>query len=205
MHKQQEELIQQKKRFIEKQKQEFPEEFLKKALGGLLIVPADLYEFVNSGTKEAFTIEEIEDLYNITEKIVAVIDLTNKPYGAFLDAVGFAKHINEQLAVIVKDILLEEYQLYTFYMYNIDGVLFDLNALQQEELEKIVALAEVMGINLIPSISKNEDLKNIKRFEDGIRFVSTNNAEITKQIPENLKLVTTEKNINADLVIRGLK
>ncbi len=193
-----------KREFINRKKEEFSPDFLKKALGGIFMPIHDLEMFVKEGVREAKRAGSPEDLLNMEGKRIAVIDLKSSDYSPELDTVGMAKRLNENLAVLAEDILLEEYQLYLLYMYNIDGVIFDLSYTDAGELKKIVDLSAIMGINLIPSISSAEEAELIKEFGDVIRFVSPNEMGLYGSLSDRFKLLSYRETDRADLIIRSV-
>ena len=190
-------LVRNKKRFIEEKKKDLDPGLLKRGLDSLYIETRSVAEKIENGIKKIVQIKDIEELYDIKDETIAILDIQKKPYEAVLDTVSIVKKVNEQLCVIAKDVVLEDYQLYLFNIYNFDGVIFHLEYVDRKFMKEIEFLSAVMGIELIPFIKNETDLSEINRWNE-VNVVSPLNEEIikSKEFPKNVKII---KDINSDI------
>jgi len=150
--------IEKKRELIKRKKEEVPSHILEVGLNLLYIEPHD----VISRIKEKTIIEQIslKDIFNATNKTV-FIDISEHPYDDALDNIGYSKQLDPELAVIAKDIVLEEYQIFLNRIYQIDAVAFPISPLNKKAVEKFVNVMESMGVLPIPIIDEENDLAKI--------------------------------------------
>ena len=177
-------LLDKKKLSIENKKKDLPKEFLKQSLGSLLIDVNDVYERVKNGLKVISLLDSFDDLYKEDGNGVVALDISNMGYDATLDNIAYAKRINENLCVVVKDILLDEYQMYLYNMHNIDGVIFDVGNVDGDELKNIVFLSQVMGIELIASLYSIQDLEKTSKYPEAFRVFMVSDDKLTEKLPK---------------------
>ena len=91
-----------------------------------------------------------------------MIDIRDMPYSSELDTIASNKSIKPELGVIVYDIILEEYQVYLHRIYQTDAIVFPLKPLNEKTAEKIIFIANSMGILPIPFIESLDELSKIK-------------------------------------------
>ncbi len=202
-------LIENKKLLIENKKKDLPKDFLKQNLGSLLIDVNDVYEKVKEGVKTITLVENLDDLYNENGDDIVAFDIKEMAYNAELDNIAYAKRLNEDLCVVVEDILLDDYQMYLYNMFNIDGVIFDVQNVDKEELKNIIFLANVMGITLIYSVRHENDLNKIKKYEKNIRFLAVDDDSLVESLPDDAYIVKkTDSKLSkryADIFIKRKK
>ncbi len=185
-------LLDKKKLSIENKKKDLPKEFLKQSLGSLLIDVNDVYERVKNGLKVISLLDSFDDLYKEDGNGVVALDISNMGYDATLDNIAYAKRINENLCVVVKDILLDEYQMYLYNMHNIDGVIFDVGNVDGDELKNIVFLSQVMGIELIASLYSIQDLEKTSKYPEAFRVFMVADDKLTEKLPKDAFVIKDE-------------
>jgi len=188
-------LLEKKKLSIENKKKDLSEEFLKQNLGSLLINVNDVYERVQNGLEAISLLDNFEDLYKEDGNGVVAFDISNMNYDATLDNIAYAKRINENLCVVVKDILLDEYQMYLYNMYNIDGVIFDIKNVEKDKLKEIVFLSQVMGIELMASVYSSQDLEKAKKYPETFRIFVTANDNLVEKLPMDTFVIKDENSV----------
>ncbi len=191
-----------KKNMVKNKKEELPPHVIEMGLNMLFVEPINVFERIENGLKDINTIDDIEELYNITNKATVLIDIRDKKYNEALDNIALAKQSNEQLCVIVRDILLEEYQVYLSRVYQIDGLLFDVSHLTTQMLKNIMFIAISMGITPILSINSEMDISKIDW--EITRVVAVKDKNIINKIPNNIKIIKDiDANFDsADVVIK---
>ncbi len=143
-----------KRELIKKKKMEVPPHIVEVGLNLLYIEPHD----VASRLRKLDMVKhvEINDIFDVRDDTIFV-DISEEPYDERLDNIAYAKQINPELAVIVKDIILEEYQIFLSRIYQADAIVFPVAQLNRKILEKFIFMAGSMGILPIPIVtSKNE-------------------------------------------------
>ncbi len=147
-----------KKTFIKEKKREVPSHIIEIGLNLLYVEPHDMEEKL----KDVDTLEQI-NLDNIFdyENVSVLIDIRKHPYNEELDNIGFAKQLNPDLAVVVKDIILEEYQIFLNRVYQVDAIAFPISHLTKKATEKFMFIMDSMGMMPIPIIETDEDLDKI--------------------------------------------
>ncbi len=190
-------LLENKKRFIEEKKKDLNPNLLKRGLNSLYIETRSVTEKIDKGIKNILQIRDVEKLYNIKDEAIVVLDIQSSPYDAILDTVSIVKRVNKQLCVIAKDIVLEDYQLYLFNIFNFDGVIFHPGYVDKRFIKEIEFLAAVMGIELIPIIKNRSDISEINKWNE-INVVSPLNEDVIKseEFPKNVKII---KDIDSDI------
>ncbi len=190
---------------INNKKKDLPEKLLKQGLGSLFISVNSIYEKVQSGLKKIELLENFDDLHTKKGDVVVVFDIRDVNYDARLDNIAYAKRNNENLCVIVKDVLIEEYQMYLYNMYNIDGVIFDVKNVYEKDMKGIMNLASIMGIETIASLTSKDDLLRIGNYFDMIRLVVINNVNLLKYMPKDVYIIKDEGTVindkNVDIII----
>ncbi len=191
-----------KKNMVKNKKEELPPHVIEMGLNMLFVEPINVFERIENGLKDINTIDDIEELYNIAHKATVLIDIRDKKYNEALDNIALAKQSNEQLCVIVRDILLEEYQVYLSRVYQIDGLLFDVSHLTTQMLKNIMFIAISMGITPILSINSEMDISKIDW--EITRVVAVKDKNIINKIPNNIKIIKDiDANFDsADVVIK---
>ncbi len=191
-----------KKNMVKNKKEELPPHVIEMGLNMLFVEPINVFERIENGLKDINTIDDIEELYNITNKATVLIDIRDKEYNEALDNIALAKQSNEHLCVIVRDILLEEYQVYLSRVYQIDGLLFDVSHLTTQMLKNIMFIAISMGITPILSINSEMDISKIDW--EITRVVAVKDKNIINKIPNNIKIIKDiDANFDsADVVIK---
>ena len=184
-------IIEKKKLFIENKKKDLSEKLLKNSLGSLLVDVNDVYERIEAGLNKIMRIDNLDDLFSFDNTAeTVIIDIRNIDYSADLDKIAYAKRINENLCVISRDILLDAYQMYLSNMYNIDGILFDVEYIDSKELKEVFFLAGAMGIELIYGVKSESDLLKIRENCGDIRLVSPlQDGDFMRLIPDNVIIV----------------
>ncbi len=190
---------------INNKKKDLPEKLLKQGLGSLFISVNSIYEKVQNGLKKIELLENFDDLHTKKGDVVVVLDIRDVNYDARLDNIAYAKRNNENLCVIVKDVLIEEYQMYLYNMYNIDGVIFDVKNVYEKDMKGIMNLASIMGIETIASLTSKDDLLRIGNYFDMMRLVVINNVNLLKYMPKDVYIIKDEGTVindkNVDIII----
>jgi hypothetical protein len=198
-------LLNKKKEIIKNKKKELSPYVIEMGLYMLFIEPNNVFEnVVEKGVDEFFFIDDIDKLYDIKEEKTVVLDITDKNYDEYLDNIATAKHLNSSISVIVKDIVLEEYQVYLSRVYYIDALMFDISYLTTQTVKNIIPIAESMGITPIISIKSEMDLSKIDW--SIVKIVSLYDDALKSKIPQNIKIVKDiDSPINpdyADVVVK---
>jgi len=156
--------IQRKRELINRKKEEVPPHIVEMGLNLLYVEPHD----VEHRLKRHDVIKkiEIDDIFDISNDTVFV-DISDRPYDSKLDNIGYAKQMNPDLAVIIKDILLEEYQIFLNRIYQVDAIVFPVSQLNRKSLEKFIFIASSMGILPIPMVADEDELEMLP--EDGVK------------------------------------
>ncbi len=150
--------INKKKSFIKKKKQEVPSHIIEVGLNLLYVEPHHIKQRLNkSQILERIEIKRIFD----TENKTILVDISDQPYDEELDNIGLAKQLNPELAVIVKDIILEEYQIFLNRIYQVDAIAFPILYITKKAVEKLMFITNSMGMLPIPIIQSDEDFKKI--------------------------------------------
>ncbi len=184
------ELAKKKKIWVENKKKDLPEEFLKQALGSLFIGVNSVYDRMEKGFREIKFLDDLNDLYKIKDDSIVMLDIENMEYSADLDSISYAKRMNEELCVVVKDMVVDKYQMYLYNMYGIDGVIFDTEDVDNGNLQEIIFLADVMGIELIYALGNSKEMKRIKECNGDIRVVMPKNDSFVESIDKNVFLIS---------------
>ncbi len=150
--------INKKKRLIEEKKQEIPSHIIEVGLNLLYIEPHNIKQRLDN--LEILKKIEIENIFNLENKTI-LIDISEQSYNEILDNIGFAKQMNPELAVIAKDIILEEYQIFLNRIYQVDAIAFPVSYLTKKAVEKLMFMTDSMGMLPIPITQSNEDLEKI--------------------------------------------
>ncbi len=165
--------IENKKKWVELKKIEIPSHILEVGLNMLYIEPHDMLERLKSRkTIESIKLDDIYEINNDT----CFIDISHIPYNEELDNIAYAKQLKPELAVIAKDIIIEEYQIFLSRIYQFDAIVFPIKLLEKKELEKFMSIINSLGMLPIPLIQNKND---------------------TEKIPIELtKVIVIEKNMN---------
>ncbi len=150
--------IKAKKEFVRVKKKEVPSHIIEIGLNLLYVEPHNMEERL----KELDVLKQInlEDIFSYESGSV-MIDIFEHPYNEELDNIGFAKQLSPDLAVVVKDIILEEYQIFLNRIYQVDGIAFPITHLTKKATEKFMFIMSSMGMMPIPIVDNNEDLEKI--------------------------------------------
>ncbi|AEA33938.1 hypothetical protein [Hippea maritima] len=151
--------LDEKKKLIKQKREEVPPHVIEMGLNMLFTEPIDVLQRL----KECKQIEpiKIENIDSSTTDTI-FIDISSMPYSSEIDNIAFNKSLKPKLAVIVYDIMLEEYQVYLHRIYQIDAIMFPVEPLTPKSFQKIVFIANSMGILPIPFIKDKEELKKIE-------------------------------------------
>ncbi|WP_035587770.1 beta/alpha barrel domain-containing protein [Hippea jasoniae] len=154
--------IEQKKIWVRQKKQEIPPHVLEMGLNMLFEEPRDIFsKLKNSQPLKPLQLEQIID----AQEDLVFVDAIKMPYTAEFDNVGFAKQLNPKLNVAVKDILVEEYQVYLHRIYGFDGIIFPISHLTKKLTETFIFMCDSMGMLPIPIIENELDLEKINSIE----------------------------------------
>jgi len=147
-----------KKGFVREKKREVPSHIIEIGLNLLYVEPHDMEERL----KELDTLKQIklEHIFNYGSGSV-LIDIFEHPYNEELDNIGFAKQLNPDLAVVVKDIILEEYQIFLNRIYQVDAIAFPISHLTKKATEKFIFITSSMGMLPIPIVETEENLDKL--------------------------------------------
>ncbi len=156
--------IQRKKELIKRKKAEVPPHIVEMGLNLLYVEPHD----VKSRLERYNIIKriEIDDILDVSSDTV-FLDISDVPYDSELDNIGYAKQMNPDLAVIIKDVLLEEYQIFLNRIYQVDAIVFPVSHLNRSSLEKFIFISSSMGILPIPLIKSESELEMLP--EEGVK------------------------------------
>jgi len=171
--------IKEKKELVKRRKSELPPHVLEMGLNMLFVEPNNVVEFFKkSKSIQSANIEEL----NEKDFNGVLLDLTDMPYDARLDNIGFAKQSNTSMVIVFKDLIVDEYQIYMHRIYGADAILFPVKPITSKLTEKVIFICESMGMLPIPIIEDEEDLSKITQWEF-VRAVATKgNLKIDKNI-----------------------
>ncbi len=150
--------INKKKGFIKNKKHEIPSHIIEIGLNLLYVEPHNMEERLEN--LDVLEQIEIKNIFNSRNKTV-LIDIYEQPYDEKLDNIGLAKQLNPELSVIVKDIILEEYQIFLNRVYHVDAIAFPVSHLTKKAVEKLMFITDSMGMLPIPIVQSKEDLEKI--------------------------------------------
>lgn len=163
--------IQRKKELIKRKKLEVPPHIVEMGLNLLYVEPHDMVARLQSS--KVINIVDIDDVLDIESETV-FIDISHEPYDSRLDNIGYAKQMNPHLAVVVKDIILEEYQIFLNRIYQVDAIVFPVSELNRKSLEKFIFIASSMGMLPIPMINSESERDILP--SDGVKALVLGNS-----------------------------
>ncbi|WP_025270099.1 hypothetical protein [Hippea sp. KM1] len=166
--------IDEKKRLIKQKKDEVPPHVLEMGLNMLFIEPKEIIDRIEEGKQiELIKLDNLEN----SKADTVLIDIRDMPYSSELDTIASNKSIKPELGVIVYDIILEEYQVYLHRIYQTDAIVFPLKPLNEKTAEKIIFIANSMGILPIPFIESLDELSKIKEMSF-VDVLATNESDM---------------------------
>ncbi len=195
--------LEKKRKMLSKKMDELPIQALQVGLNASFNTSKDLVELINNGLKSIKILSNLEQLSQINIEDAILVDLRENAYGKDLDEIPFAKHANENLCIISKDIILDDYQIYLSRGYQIDAIMFDISYIDKENLKNMIFLMEYMGITPIFGIKSEDDIQKIDWQIASI--VSVYKSKLLSSISDNVKVIKdTDSDIDdakADLVV----
>lgn len=107
----------------------------------------------------------------------AVSVLTDETY--FQGRLDFLQRIRERigLPVLRKDFLIDEYQVWEARAAGADAVLLILAALGDDQLDRLRAVTEALGMEVLWEVHDLEELRRVQKFSP--RLVGVNNRDLT--------------------------
>lgn len=136
----------------------------------------------------------------IASKVAALSILTdNHFFGGSLEDLSIARK-NNQCPILLKDFIIDEYQIIEAKSYGADAILLIAEILSKEEINRFSKLAQSIGLEVLMEIHSNKELhkvtdsvnllginnRNLKTFEVSIQ----NSLDIVEEVKSDITLVS---------------
>ena len=118
---------------------------------------------------------------------------------------GSADHIslinnNTNLPILIKDFIIDEYQIYESKVYKADAILLILTILEDKKIKKFINIAEDIGLDCIVEAHTEEEIKRAisinhpiiginNRNLDNLSIDLNNTPNLIKNIPDNFTII----------------
>ena len=130
---------------------------------------------------------EIADIYAKSEADAISVLTDEKYFGGSLTLLGEIRSRVPQ-AILRKDFIIDEYQIYESLLATADAYLLIANILSERELGTFIALGESMGIDALVEVHDAADLE--KALAAGAQLLGINNRDLKSL---KVDITTTEK------------
>ena len=118
---------------------------------------------------------EVADLYAKSGADIISV-LTDKPYfGGSLELLKEAR-VRVQQAILRKDFVIDEYQVYETFLSGADALLLIANILSEENLIKFIGLAEALDLDHLLEVHDAEEIE--KALRCGAGLIGINNRDL---------------------------
>lgn len=167
--------------------------------------------------KKKFNLKKIAEDY-IKAGAVCLSVLTEKKY--FGGDINFIKELkdNTTIPLLRKDFIIDEWQIYESFHYNVDCILLILAILDDETFLRFYVLAKKLGLGVLVEVHDEEEVKRAISFNVDCIGINNRNLKtlhinlntfktLSKLIPENITKVCesgiTEKKHILDMTKHG--
>ena len=226
-----EKIIEEKKRFIEKQKKECVDKRYK----SILRKPLSLRENLKKGfgiiaeikraspsagiIKKDLDVREIAHIYESCG-VAGISILTCEPF--FMGSMEDIKRVREvvDIPVLMKDFIIDEYQIYLGRIYGADAFLLILKILADEEFLKLLDAGESLGMESLIEIHSKDELERalhlVKNWENSVLGINNRDLDtlktdisvtlnLIKYLPKDKIVVISESGIKSRKDVERLK
>lgn len=153
--------------------------------------------------REPFDLDEIAQAY--LPWASAISCLTDTQY--FQGCMAYLKQVRDQVTqpVILKDFIIDPYQIYLGRLHGADATLLMLSVLTDEEYQPLAELAHQLGMGVLTEVSTQDELE--RAIQLGAKVIGINNRnlrdlsidlnrtfELGQQIPED-RIIVSESGI----------
>ncbi|MCS7227374.1 MAG: indole-3-glycerol phosphate synthase TrpC [Endomicrobia bacterium] len=138
--------------------------------------------------REDYNLEKIAEEYYNSNLIDAISVLTEESF--FNGDIYHLIRVRESvpLAVLRKDFVIDEYQIYESLYYGADAILLISCILMRDELRKFYSIAKTLSLEVIFEVHTEEDIKKVLDLQPEI--IGINNRDLSTFY---VNLATTEK------------
>ena len=162
--------------------------------------------------REPFDIDEIAQAYQPWASAISC--LTDTKY--FQGCMAYLKQVRDQVTqpVILKDFIIDPYQIYLGRWHGADATLLMLSVLTDEEYQPLADLAHQLGMGVLTEVSTQDELE--RAIDLGAKVIGINNRdlrdlsidlsrtiELGRQIPED-RIIVSESGIYTHQQVRDL-
>lgn len=229
-----EKIIEKKRKIIEKKKEIIPVEkltdikfqnFRKYSIYNKLKEKFGLIAEIKRASPSSGIINEKIDFKDIAKiyeksKVSGISVLTCEPY--FYGSIDDLKSVKEnvEIPVLMKDFIIDEYQIYEGNFYGADFILLIVRILEDSNLKKFIEICEKFNLEILIEIFDECDLKRIfkviKNWENKILGINNrdlftfktdinNTLNLIKYIPVDKIIVISESGIRSKYDVEVLK
>lgn len=220
------EIIENKRKEIEKSKRKFPLSSFKsklkksdrdfeKAISGRLRLIAEVKKASPSEgiIRTDFNIKQIIEIYDKYADAISV--LTDKKFfSGDLKNIKEAKRYTDK-PILRKDFIIDEYQIYESRHYGADAILLIASALTEKQIDKFIGIAKKYSMDCLVEVRTMAELDKVLRTRADIIGINNRNLDTLKinlnttlrladKIPKN-KIIVSESGFKSKKDIEKLK